>query len=66
MNIGEIISAFALCAASFDDNKDYLLMLKSVTNIDVIDDHLEIFFTDSNTDNIKLFSDGHIESLRQK
>ena len=63
MNIGEIISALALCASSFDDDKDNLLMLRDVYSIEAKDGYIEIHFVDGNTTNIKVFPDGRKEYL---
>lgn len=63
MSIGEVISALALCASSFDDDKDHLLMLKGVYDIEVHDDYIAIYFVDGNTSNIKVYKDGKCEYL---
>lgn len=64
MNIGEIISALALCASKWDDDGgDQLLMLKSIFEIEVRDDHVNIYFVDGNTPNIKVYKDGKCEML---
>ena len=63
MTIGEMISALALCASSFDDDKDHLLMLKSIYSIDVKDDQLLIYFSDGNTQNIKINKNGQVSTL---
>lgn len=61
MNVGEVISALALCASDFDN--DHLLMLKGVYSIEVKNDHIEVYFTDGNTTNIKVFPNGKMEYL---
>ena len=58
MSIGEVISALALCASSSDDDKDYLLMLKTVYEIEVRDDYIIIYFADGNTSDIHVSKDG--------
>ena len=63
MNVGEIISALALCASSFDDDKDRLLMLRDVYEIEVKDEYVEVHFIDSNTTDIRIFKDGRKEYL---
>lgn len=65
MSVGEIISALVLCASSFDDNKDRLLMLKSVYSIEVgdNDDCINVYFVDGNTQDIKVHRDGTWEAL---
>ena len=65
MSVGEIISALALCASSFDDNKDRLIMLKSVYSIEVDDENdcIDVYFVDGNTQNIKIHKDGTWEAL---
>lgn len=50
MTVGEVIAL--LCEyCSYDD---YLLMGKSVYEIEVHDDHIFICFSDSNTSNIRI------------
>ena len=63
MSIGEVISALVLCSSSFDDNKDYLLMLRTIYEIEVHDDYIAIYFVDGNTRNIKVYKDGTYECL---
>ena len=63
MNIGEVISALSLCASSFDDDKDHLLMLRSVYEIEVADECIEVHFVDGNTTSIRVFKDGRKEYL---
>lgn len=63
MSIGEVISALALCASSFDDDKDRLLMLKNVYKIEVYDDYIIVYSIDANTRNIKVYKDGKRECL---
>ena len=58
MSIGEIISALALCASSFDDNKDHLLLLKNVDVIEVHDGHIHVYFSDGNTEDVTIYPDG--------
>lgn len=58
MNIGEVISALALCASSWDDNADHLLMLKSVFEIEVGEDYIEIHFVDGNTQDLRIDKTG--------
>lgn len=64
MNIGEIISAFALCASSWDDDKDRLLLLKNVYDIEVRDGYINVYFTDGNTENVTIYPDGRVEPLK--
>ena len=61
MSIGEVISALALCASSFDN--DELLMVKGVYSIEVCDEFIVLDFIDGNTQSIKIFSDGRTEYL---
>lgn len=61
MNIGEVISALVLCASSWD--KDRLLLLKSVYDISVTDEYIEVYFSDGNTENVKIYQDGRTELL---
>lgn len=63
MSVGEIISALALCASSFDDDNDHLLMLKSVDKIEVHYKYITIYFMDGNTPNIKVYKDGTFSCL---
>ena len=63
MNIGEIISALVLCASSWDDDKDRLLLLKNVYDIEVHDGYIEIYFTDGNTEDVRIYPDGRAEPL---
>lgn len=63
MRIGEVISALALCASSFDDDKDHLLMLRTAYEIEVHDDYILVYFVDANTRNIKVYKDGKSEYL---
>ena len=63
MNIGEIISAFALCASDYDSNKDYLLMLRTVDSIEVHEEYAVIYFHDGNTANIRVYKDGRKKHL---
>lgn len=60
MTIGEMISALALCASSFDDDKDRLLMLKGVTSIEVESDQLILFFQDRNEQSIRINKNGQV------
>lgn len=63
MNIGEIISALALCASKWDnDGGDHLLMLRSVSGIEVDDDYVNVYFVDGNTPDIKVYKDGKCEN----
>ena len=63
MSIGEVISALALCASSFDDDKDHLLMLRDVYEIEVHDNYILVHFVDANTTSIKVYKDGKREYL---
>lgn len=65
MNIGEIISALALCASSFDDDKDHLLMLKNIYSLEVErnEDSIVVCFVDGNTPDIRIYKDGTKEFL---
>ena len=63
MSIGEVVSALALCSSSFDDDKDYLFMLREVYSIEVKDGCIEVHFVDGNTTDIKVFPDGRKECL---
>ena len=58
MSIGEVISALALCASSWDDDCDRLLMLKDVLSIEVKNNCIEIYFVDGNTPSIKIHKNG--------
>lgn len=65
MNIGEIIAALTLCASKWDDDGgDQLLMLRSIYEIEVHDDHVNVYFVDGNTLDIKVYKNGKCESLR--
>ena len=57
MTVGEVIAL--LCNHASDD--DYLLMQKSIDDIEVKDDYIDLWFTDGNTMNKRLFKDGHWE-----
>ena len=61
MNIGEIISALALCASSYGNDKDFLLMLKTVGSIEVYERYVIIYFYDGSTPNIRVYKDGRKE-----
>ena len=65
MSIGEIISALALCASSFDDDKDHLLMLKNIYSLEVErnGDSIAVCFVDGNTPDIRIYKDGTKEFL---
>lgn len=63
MNIGEVVSALALCASSFDDDKDHLLMLRNIYSIEDKGNCIEVYFVDGNTDNIRIYPDGRVEKL---
>ncbi len=63
MNIGEIISALALCASSFDNNKDHLLLSKYVYDIDVYAGYIKVYFADGNTEDVRIYTDGRAEPL---
>lgn len=63
MNIGEIISAFALCASGYGDDNDRYLMLKTVDSIEVYEEYAVIYFHDGNTRNIRVYKDGRTEDL---
>lgn len=54
MRVGEVIAALCLLA---QDN--YTLMANCVDEIDVRDDYIEIYFTDYNTTNLKIYKDGN-------
>lgn len=60
MSVGEVLAALVLCASSFDDDADRLLMLKDVYCIDVKGDRINIFFVDGNTSPISVNKDGRI------
>lgn len=66
MSIGEIISALSLCASDSDDNRDSLLMLRSVCRIEVEDDgsSIAVYFVDGNTPDIRIHKDGAKEVRR--
>lgn len=66
MSIGEVISAFALCASSFDDDKDRLLMLRDVYEIEVHYKYIIIYFVDRNTPSIKVYKDGTCSTLTER
>ena len=61
MTVGEVVSALALCASEYDS----LLMAKSAYSIEVKDDYIEVMFTDGNTADIKIYSDGRKEYIRE-
>lgn len=61
MNVGEIISALALCASNTDN--DYLLMLRNVYSIECKGEYIEVYFVDGNTSNVRIYSDGRREFL---
>lgn len=63
MNIGEVISALALCGSSFDDGKDHLLMLRDACRIEVHDNCIIVHFVDANDISIKVYKDGKREYL---
>lgn len=63
MNIGEMISALVLCASSFDDDKDHLLMLKGIASIEVENDQLIVFFQDRNEQSIRINKNGQVSYL---
>lgn len=63
MNIGEIISALALCASKWDNGGNQLLMLRCISEIEAYDDHVNIYFVDGNTPDIRVYKDGKCESL---
>ena len=63
MNVGEVISILSLCAASFDDNKDHLLMLRDVSTIEVCDEYIMVYFQDGNTQSIRIRKDGTKEYI---
>lgn len=63
MSIGEVISALTLCASSFDDDKDHLLMLRDAYEIEVHDNYILVYFVDANTTSIKVYKDGKREYL---
>ena len=63
MTVGEVISSLSLCASSFDDDKDRLLLLRSIYSIKVFEEYIEIYFVDSNTVNIRVYKDGRKEYL---
>ena len=63
MNIGEIISALALCASGYGHDKDYLLMLKTVGSIEVYEGYVIIYFYDGSTANIRVYKDGRKEYI---
>ncbi len=66
MNIGEVISALVLCASSWDDDKDRLLLLKGVYDIEVYAGYIKVYFSDGNTENVTIYPDGRAEPLNKK
>lgn len=66
MSIGEVISALALCASSFDNDKDHLLMAKSVYEIEVRDSYIIIYFADGNSSDITVYKDGTCSTLTER
>ena len=62
MRVGEVLAALVLCASSWDDDADRLLMLEDVYSMDVKGDHIDIFFVDGNTPPIRVNKDGRIVS----
>ena len=61
MSVGEVVSALALCASSFDN--DELLMVKGIYSIEIGDEFIVLDFIDGNTQCIKIFRDGRTEYL---
>lgn len=59
--VGEVISMLALCA----DREDIYLMRKGIYGIEVMNDHIEVAFTDGNTADIKIYEDGRKEYRRE-
>lgn len=60
MKVGELIAL--LCKHS--SNEDYLLMVKSIDDIVIRDDHATLYFTDGSTSDVILYKDGHWEWRR--
>ena len=58
MCVGELISALALCASSWDDESDRLLMLRDVCYLEVGEDYIEINFVDGNAPAMRISKDG--------
>lgn len=60
MSIGEIISALAICASSSDEDKDCLLMERTVYSLEVDDedDSIVVHFVDANTPDVRIYKDG--------
>lgn len=54
MPFGDIVAALMKYAV----NEDYLMLIKSVDEIEIYDDVIHVYFTDGNTRNIAVTSDG--------
>ena len=63
MVVGEVMSALITCASDWDG--DHLLLLKGVYCIDVRDNYIDVFFTDGNTENIRINKDGRIIPMEE-
>lgn len=63
MPIGEVIALLCKVASKFDfeddGDGDHLLMVKSIYQINVEEDHIEVYFCDGNTADIKIDKEGH-------
>ena len=61
MNTGEVISILAKAASKFSsEGGDELLMMKEVYCISVDKSDIEVYFTDGNTEDIKIDKDGNV------
>lgn len=57
MTVGELMAI--MC--KFASDKDDLLMVKGIGDIEISGDHATLYFTDGNTDYVTLYEDGHWE-----
>lgn len=61
MSVGEVISLLTKAASKFSsEGGDELLMLKEVDCISVGKSDIEVYFTDGNTEDIKIDKDGNV------
>ena len=61
MTTGEVIAL--LCKHASSLNGDDLLMAKGIDRIDVFNDHIEIYFSDGNTQNYALDKEGVVTNI---
>ena len=61
MTTGEVISILAKAASKFSsEGGDELLMMKGICCISVDKSDIEVYFTDGNTEDIKIDKDGNV------